>query len=317
MTADRGKGLVRTLGRVALVLLGALAVFVLAHHGRDWYQQATEYGWDLDPLLVVVSIILVLASLLIVPAGWVMIARALGSDLQTNVLRGTWFTSQLGRYIPGKIWLFVGRAGALRSGGISSLRAASAPILELMHTVASAGLVAFLALLLAGGPMLSSTLWTILLVSGVLLLLLPFLRPVQKLVYRLRFGPTDREPAGLSLGDSSKVVLVYAIVWILRGISLWLWLRSLGLGDQGILLCMTAVPLSWMAGYATFFVPGGVGVREAVIVALLANGTSAGPLLLAVLGQRLVLGVCEVVLASLSFRSVASLIGRRGEKPIG
>lgn len=307
----------RTLGRVALILLGAFAVFVLARHGNNWYEQIAEYGWELDPSLLIISVVLLLASLLVVPEGWVVIARALGSDLQRKILRGTWFTSQLGRYIPGKIWLFIGRAGALRSGGISSLRAASAPILELLHTVASAGLVAFLALLLAGGPKLNSTLWTILLVSGILLLLLPFLRPVQKLAYRLRFGPTERNPVGLDLGGSSKVLLVYASVWILRGLSLWVWLRSLGLGDQNLSLCMVAVPLSWMAGYAAFFVPGGMGVREAAIVALLADGTSAGPLLLAVLGQRLVLGACEVILAGLSFRSVSNLMGRIGEKQVG
>jgi hypothetical protein len=317
VTADGRKGLVRTLGRVALILLGAFAVFVLARHGNNWYEQIAEYRWELDPPLLIISVVLLLASLLVVPEGWVVIARALGSNLRRRVLRGTWFTSQLGRYIPGKIWLFIGRAGALRSGGISSLRAASAPILELLHTVASAGLVAFLALLLAGGPKLNSTLWTILLASGILLLLLPFLRPVQKLAYSLRFGGTERNPVGLDLGDSSKVLIVYASVWILRGLALWVWLRSLGLGDQNLSLCMAAVPLSWMAGYAAFFVPGGMGVREAAIVALLADGTSAGPLLLAVLGQRLVLGAFEVILAGISFRTVSDLVGASGEKQVG
>lgn len=304
-TANPSRKVLKWLGAILLVALLVLAAVVLAQNGSKWVEQVSKHDWSISAPGLICAGLMLLISLLLVPIGWVKICHSLGSGLDRKELFGIWFNSQLGRYIPGKIWLFAGRTGYLKARGMHFFSAASAPVLELLHTIAGAGLAGGLALLLSGSPGLPLTIQRALMASMVLLVLVPLIRPAQKLFYRIRYGLSGDHLKGLNPQRSLGLVLVYALLWMLRGFSLWLWIVSFGLSIEGPWLPVAAAPLSWLAGYAAFFVPGGIGVREAAIVALLNYPGGAGLLLVVVAGHRLLLGVGEIIFALLSFRYLA------------
>lgn len=312
--ADRRSRL-KAVGWVLLAALAAVAAWLVARRGESWLQQVSEHSWDPAWPALAASAVLLGLSLWLIPEGWVIICRALGGRDRRRLLRGAWFASQLGRYMPGKVWLFAGRAGFLRARGMGMARAASAPVAELLFTAAAAGLASLAGLLLRGGRMPDGLL-AALVGASALALVLPFLRPLQRLALRLR-GKGPAAPLDIGAAGGVRLIGIYAGLWALRAAALLLWLRGFGLKDIGYLACLAGVPLSWLAGYLAFFVPGGIGVREAALVAILAGSGDTGPLLLAVGGHRILLSLGELLFGLLSFgtfRRVSGSAERKAEE---
>lgn len=293
------RGRLKALGWVLLAGLAAAAAWLVAARGESWLQQVSRHSWEPVWPALASSALLLGLSLWLIPEGWVIICRALGSRDRRRLLRGAWFASQLGRYMPGKVWLFAGRAGFLRARGMGMARAASAPVAELLFTAAGAGLASLAGLLLRGGRMPDGLL-AALVAAAALALLLPFLRPLQRLALRLR-GRGSAPPLDIGALEGVRLIGIYAGLWALRAAALLLWLRGFGIDGVGWAACLAGVPLSWLAGYVAFFVPGGIGVREAALVAILAEGGDTGPLLLAVGGHRILLSLGELLFGLLSF----------------
>ncbi|MCK4807027.1 MAG: hypothetical protein KAT09_05240 [Candidatus Aegiribacteria sp.] len=308
------------LSRAVLLILLALSVALILKYGSEWLSEIAQLSWKPDPLLITLSALLLFISLWFTPFAWIWISRKLGSTSSSSELRGIWFASHLGRYVPGKIWLFIGRAGYLKSTGVSTLNSALAPVYELMHTAAAVGVITFSAALFFPEFLNSNILRITAVIAGICMVVLPLLHPVQKYVYRLRENKSSNTfnsdkidrilflPPSLSI----KMIGLFSAVFIIRGLSLFILLTALGISCKGILVCIAATPLSWLAGYIVFLVPGGIGVREAVTVSMIAGPSETGPILAAVLGQRLLLAVIEVILAGISAKSI-SFLRREGK----
>lgn len=296
-TAGRRKRL-RWLSALALTLLLALGVWMVLRNGEKWLQQINSFTWHPRWLYLSASVALLGFSYYFIPAGWIILAERAGSRTEKPQLRAAWFMSQLGRYVPGKVWLFAGRAAFLRSRGLTGYRATSVPFLELLFTAAGAGLAALPPVLFSEGTVFSSpALKGALIAAGAAILIIPLLRPLQRRLYRLKYGSA---PADLPLpGPSGTIVLllIYACLWWVRGLSLYLWLYGFGLSGISPGMCFAAAPLSWLAGYVVFLVPGGIGVREAAVTAMVAPAGLTGPVLAVIAGQRLILSVLEVSFA--------------------
>jgi len=292
---------VKWLVRAGAVLLLAVAAWIITVNAENWFEQISSFSWHFDWFLICASAILLGLSYFIIPAGWIVLSHAAGSKILSKELRAAWFMSQLGRYIPGKVWLFAGRAAFLKSGGLAGFRATSVPFLELLYTAAGAGLTAMIPVIISGNAIFShSGLKYAVLAAGFSLLVIPFLTPIQKWLYRLKHGRIPEELPLPGLVASLKLLIFYSGLWWLRGLALFLWLKGFGISDISLLLCCAAAPLSWLAGYIVFLVPGGIGVREAAAVALVAPSGAAGPVLAVIVGQRLILSIIEVVFALVS-----------------
>ncbi|RKZ11093.1 hypothetical protein DRQ25_00645 [Candidatus Fermentibacteria bacterium] len=292
---------VKWLVRAGAVLLLAAAAWIITVNAENWFEQISRFSWHFDWFLICTSAILLGLSYFIIPAGWIVLSHAAGSKTVSKELRAAWFMSQLGRYIPGKVWLFAGRAAFLKSRGLAGFRATSVPFLELLYTAAGAGLTAMIPVIISGNAIFShSGLKYAVLAAGFSLLVIPFLTPIQKWLYRLKHGRIPEELPLPGLIDSIKLLIFYSSLWWFRGLALFLWLKGFGVSDISLLLCCAAAPLAWLAGYIVFLVPGGIGIREAAAVALVAPSGAAGPVLAVIVGQRLILSIIEVVFALVS-----------------
>jgi hypothetical protein len=296
------------LGRASILVLLVIAAVVVAGNGAEWLEEISEQSWQPDPFLLILSSALLFLSLWLTPFGWLMMCRYSGCTAGSGEIRGVWFTSQLGRYIPGKIWLLAGRAGYLKSKGLSPAGAAAVPFFELLYTAAATGLIAAAVALFTPDFIASGILRTAAVCSGGALLLLPLLGGGRRFLCRIRYG-SDRQtnPAGVAIPDTAlsiKVLGLFTLLWIARGLSLYLWLSAMGVPGRGIWACIAAAPLSWLAGYIVFLVPGGIGVREAAAVAMIAGPGETGPILAAIIGQRVLLSVMELTLAAVHARTI-------------
>lgn len=287
--------------RIGLILLLCAAVWLLIENGSKWLQQIENFEWHLDWFLIGTSALILWISYLLSPVGWVWLSHHAGSKVNAKDLTSAWFISQLGRYMPGKIWLFAGRVGFLKSRGLSTFRATSVPFLELIFTAAAAGLAAIIPIILTETVSFAdSGLRTVILAAGGCVLIIPLLAPMQRWLYKFKYGSIPETLSLPGVKGTLKLLLLYSGLWWLRGLTLFLWLKGFGFQSIDFWICCAAAPLSWLAGYIVFLIPGGIGIREAAAVALVAPSGATGPVLAVIAGQRVLLSIAEVFFAIVS-----------------
>jgi hypothetical protein len=64
--------------------------------------------------------------------------------------------------------------------------------------------------------------------------------------------------------------------WVCYGLQIWLLAVRLGAPRGDILLAIGAFSFAWSVGFIAVFVPAGAGVREVLLVALLAPAVGVG-----------------------------------------
>ena len=225
-------------------------------------------------------------------AGW---AQTIGFGAAARA----WCLANLGRYVPGKIWSVTGLVVLAQREGVRG-------------SAAAASAVAFQALVLGTG---------VAVVAGATPQATSGLRLVIGLVVALAslaalvWGPTARwmgrvmnAEAPLSALPLSAVGLSGALMvagWLTYGFAFWLFIRGLLPDAQlSIATAAGAFTLSYILGTLALFAPGGIGVREVVLVSLLTPSLGSGGALAASVGSRVLLTVTEAGAALISLALV-------------
>lgn len=252
--------LLRLLKWLWLVLvLGAVARYLWAH----WDEVGPQLRTIALPRLGLALMLLIASKMLLVILSQRSVALA-GHTIPYRRMFTINALSQLAKYLPGGIWHFVGRAGYYHTDGLPLRAVTQAMIVENLWLVFSAFMAGVSGLLLyyAGGWRLAVALAGLIAVWWAVLWLI-----------RLRFSGERNWRGSLStLGFQ-------ALIWGLVGASLWAVLPSLD-GWRSGSLAIGAFCISWVIGYVALFAPGGIGVREAAMTALLAPALSAQDALL-------------------------------------
>ena len=297
---------------------GLLALLVLAFAAsaivRRW-EEVRLAAIQLDPRwwLIASSVLPVLLAYLLLIQSWRILVHSWGASLSFGTAARIWFISSLGRYVPGKVWQ-LGAMGLLaqRRGVAPTVAMGSALVATLITTIMGLAVV-----LATGAPVLEVAGMTVggrraavaaLAVLGAALLLAPALTPR---LARLVSGWTQR-PMTISM-PSMRALWTAALgavgAWLLMGVGF----RTFAAGIIGPLPGATPAYVavfvgSYLIGFLVLFVPGGIVVREAAMVAsLTALGLATVPeATLLALTSRLWLTVLEVLPGTLLLVSGAA-----------
>lgn len=262
----------RRVRAVAQVLLLAAIVFIAFRVRSLWHGSHIELG-RVDWLALVGAFVLAVAGTAAGALIWLVILEALGVRTQRR-WAGLFFQAQLGKYIPGSVWQYAGRVAVARSNGIPVRPTGVSLPVEFIASGLAGGLVAAL---LVGW-------WGMAAVAAVAVLLIVAARLA-------RF----RRPA---VRATVRATVLYLPVWLLLGGSFWLCARGLlAVPARDLALYMGAFAVAWLAGLVAIYAPGGLGVREAVLVALLSSRLGAADALVVAAASRLTLVLADVMLA--------------------
>jgi glycosyltransferase 2 family protein len=291
--AKRRSGLRRWL-RTGMVLVAVgLGVAAIA---SQWSGFSEALG-NMHPMPVLASGVLVLAAMLASMLAWRVLLADLGSPLPLPVAARVFFVSQLGKYVPGKVWMFVAQVELGREHNVPARRSAVVGMLTLMLTVAT-GLIVPLAIL----PFLDVAAfarfwWAFLFVPVLLVLLHPkLLNPLIRLAFKLIRKQPPEEP--LTFGGIARSVFWMLVCWGFYGLHLWVLIRDLGATEaKAVPLAIAAFALSWTIGFLVLITPAGAGAREAALVVVLGQVMVQPVALLAALVSRALLTIADLVLA--------------------
>jgi len=228
---------------------------------------------------------------------WRVTLRGLGAPLPARTAGRIFFLGQLGKYVPGSIWALVGQMELGRAAGVRRDRMATAGVLVLVISLGAAlglGILAIPALAEAGAGGYG------LLVLGVVPLAVMLhprvLDPVLGRVLRLiRRPPLDRPVTG-------RMVLEVTALSILSngllGVAVWAIARDLGANEWRFLpLAIGGYALAAAASLVVVPLPAGLGLREAILVLVLAPDLGAAGATLVAVTARLVVVVADLLTA--------------------
>lgn len=305
--------------RLALALQFAFASAIVIFAGialrRQW-RDAEQRVLALDPdwLLIVAStaIMLITYALLIqvwlvVMAGWSAKDRRGAGAMSFTEAARIWFVSGLGKYIPGKVWALTMMGVLARRAGISPIVAtASSVIAGLLSIVTGMGLIMVLGLdtIAERYPRVTAMGMLSLAIFIAVLLLTPVLLPWLTRTLGRVLGREVVEPR-LSRRAIWIAAAGTAASWVMYGVAFWLFSRGVMGSASGALTAWIAVyAASYLAGFLFVPAPGGIGIRETALTALmpmLGLATVPQAVVIAVT-SRLWLTVLEILPALLLLR---------------
>lgn len=251
---------------------------------------------------------------------WHQTLRALGQRPTLWVSFAAYFLSQLGKYMPGKALVIVIRTDYVRGPKVDAAVAALSVFVETLTMLAVGALLAaiILAVMFRERPIM------VLIALGLMLCVgLPTVPPLFRRIVRLlqvrRASPQiDKALAGLNYRLLLTGSPGLAFGWCCLGLSLWATLKAMPdtaelLSDlPRVLPLLTAcTALAMVAGFLSFL-PGGLGVREFVMMTiLLAIGFNEVTAATSAVLVRLSWLLAELILSSILY--LVTLISRRRE----
>jgi len=288
--------------RVAGWLSGLALLAVLAIRlGRLWSRDPVDLG-SLDAGVLIAAVVASVVAVAAYGAVWIVVLRGLGVHAEPRWIT-LFFKSQLAKYLPGSVWQYAGRVALARRIGVPTSAAVESLAVEVVASALAAGAVG----LLVVGPALALPIWLGIVVAAI---------AARALVLR---RPPHRRPssgrAGLVLRVAPAATGLYVLVWGAYGCAFWLTARALLAVPAGDIPVYAGVfSVAWLAGLAAVFAPGGIGVREAVIVALLTHRIGESSAIVVAGMSRLTLMLVDLVAGSVSL-PVPAL--RRAPAPVG
>lgn len=202
---------------------------------------------------------------------WGMILQTLGETITNSDARKIWVASLVLKYLPGKIWNSASRLYvAKKRYNIRIARTTMGIYLEIILNHSASFVIVGCAAIIYSDMFGFGNYPILFLLPGFVLISLypPFIQKIFGMILKL----LKREEITIEATyfQMVKLLIYYFLRWIVLGITLFGFARSIvpiPIGNFFYLLGAGAFSIS--AGVLTFIMPGGIGVREALLVLLL------------------------------------------------
>ncbi len=259
---------IRPLLKVAIPVVLFLGAIVALAGG---WRQLIETQIEIQPIPAVAAFAVLLIGGTWASIVWAHMARVFGASFSLRAGARVYLTSNLGKYLPGKVGHVVARIYLAREQGVPLTIGTTAAVVDIVLYLAAALTCAVLALpafFPFGGRLVS--LVAVLAVSVGLALLHPAVlnRVLGGLARRLPGGTAFRLECGYT-----TILLLFGMYVILIGLTTFGMLLSisalqpLSLGELTRIASIYGV--SYLAGVLVPFAPNGIGVREGVMATML------------------------------------------------
>lgn len=243
---------------------------------------------------------------------WQQTLRSMGQRPRFPITLRAFYIGHLGKYVPGKALVVIIRTGLIRGNRVDTAVAATSVFVETLTMMAVGAVVAALIL----GFRVREHGSLLLLAIGLAICAgVPTLPPIfRRLVWLLQVhrasGQMELALRGLNFRLMAFGWVIVAAGWLLLGSSLWATLHAMPgvsplLSDLPLLIA--CVCLAMVAGFLSLL-PGGIGVREFVVMQLLVPHFGEVPAIISAVLLRLVWMVAELVAAGILY------VGVRGGK---
>jgi len=290
-----------------------LAVLVIGFVGRavvsNWSELSElKVAFQPRPGWILSAVVIVWATYGLLVASWRRILGGWNQRLRLGKAAQIWCVSNLGRYLPGKVWSIAGLAVLAQRAGVAGWAAAASALVMQALAIGTGALVVGLAAPGVAAPVLQAVGISyeaapiLLAVAGVAVLVTLLVLTTQPLAAAAnRLAGPKFELRPLPLGSVAAAGGATLASWIAYGMAFWFLARGLfGAGELTVQTAVGVFAAGYIVGLLALFAPGGVGVRELVFLALLSPVLGSRGALALTVASRLLLTATEVTAALLT-----------------
>lgn len=259
---------------------GVILLVIFYFLGRSLFlnwSKVKNYHWELDYPLFLGSFILLSLVYLFIIKVWHSLLERVGARLSFRNMFKIWFKSNLGRYLPGKVWTVVGMIYLLEKEGVSKRKGFTTAIIGQALAVLSAFLLSFI---LLGYGLYEQVFsknpigFILILFFSIAIFIFIAYPKLLEMVINLGLSLVRKEKISLELKTRELFLYLfyYTLVWFLYGLAFMVFVNSIVSVPWSQYLSLTAAfAFSYTLGFLAIFVPGGLGVREGILVLLLSH----------------------------------------------
>jgi len=289
-----GKVVMALVAVVAVGLSGAFVVLRLRDSLGELATMDLSLRWS-DALL---ALLCTFGCVLLGGVIWRLVLRGVGQELNGSACMRGHLLANLGGYLPGYGWKFVGKAVLAQRAGLPGGWVSLAVLLEFIGLAVTRLVIALWAVTPAvlqglGLPVGTWVLWAARLIALLLMLAAPWV-----LAWLTQRRANTGRLCGLTVRPCALLAALglMCLTWLLFGLGFVFLARAVHpivVGQVGPLIFSTTT--SFLVSLLMFFVPAGLGVRESVVILTLQGVLPDAIVALLALLNRLVLIIAEVL----------------------
>ncbi|MFB4297824.1 YbhN family protein [Actinomadura sp. NTSP31] len=281
--------------RALRVLLIVLALGFCAYSVASQWDATTKAFQEMSWATLAGALAVGLAGLFSWTLAWRTFLGGLGSPLPLRVAYRISAVSQLGKYVPGKVWALVTQIEMTREHKVPAERSFGSTLLAVATSTACGLAVAAVTLPLTSAAARREYWWLFLLAPFMIAALHPkIVTWALGVLLRLVRRPPLEHP--VSLGVTLRAVGWTVLGWVLFGVHTWLLCLAVGGDGPGLpFLATGAYSLAFVAGFIVFIAPGGIGAREAALTVVLTPVLPAGAPVVVAIASRVLLTIADLV----------------------
>jgi hypothetical protein len=253
--------------KIAQVLILLVIAFFIGRSVWESRAQVREAVLHIDAGLTVLSAFLMIACGVLVAMGWNFILAALGNRISHLRMVRVYFLSELGKYLPGKLWTPMSRILMAERAGIPKVMAVATMGTQMVIQIISAMLAVMLTLpflpLLSGELSRKLLYFAVIIPAGLIALHPRIFNPILNWLLA-RVSKVSLQ-ARLQYRFILLIMLYWTSLWFLRGFSVFVLLKAMYHGPlpaSAPIGCVGVSTFSWLTGMLAFLVPAGLGVAE-------------------------------------------------------
>lgn len=261
---------------IQFFLIALIFYFLFKSLLVNW-KQIKDFNWQFNYYFLIISFVLQMMALFWLVKIWERMLRHTGSSVSYFKLFKVWFITNLGKYLPGKVWQFLGMMYMLEKKGVPKKNSFSTGVLAQSFSVIS-GL--FISVIFLGADLYSrffSQKPGLMVAGGILslaiLVLLCYPKVLEKIL-NLGLGILKKEKISLDISGKDVIIylLSYSLSWLLFGLAFLIFVKAMAQTSFSMYPTLTgAFAFSLNIGFLALFTPGGLGVREGILVFLLSS----------------------------------------------
>lgn len=275
------------------------AAAVIWYAARSLAGQWAEVGASLrsvDPLwgYIATASVLVLFTYAVLIESWRRLLGAWSRRLPWPHAARIWLASNLGKYVPGKIWSILAMGALAKEQGASALAAGGSSVVMQVVSV-----ITGLAVAAAFGASSQGMTWLAVAAVAVMLVAIAAAPYMLPRAFSLIGSATGRALAAPPVPVRAVWLATVAttVAWLVAGLAFRMFAEAMGSARGSMGGYISVYAASYVAGFLALFVPGGLGVREGALIATMQRAGLATPVEAATIAvaSRIWLTVLEVI----------------------
>lgn len=294
-------------------------LLVLVFSAVAWFifnnlDEITRYNFRFKYSHLILCFLFVNAAYIAIAFIWFRISISCGLNASLLKACEAWFLSLLGKYVPGKVTLFLVRFDAYRK--YSKRKVAVAISIEQISSMA-AGSILFLVALTSSVQIVPYYIKWVSCIGAVLFLLLLWPPIFMSLInHGLKFLKREPIKEFPPYGVLIRFVFAYIFAGLLQGMGFYFVLNSYSPVDFRYFLIIAGIyEAASLVGLAAVFAPSGIGVREGILFICLSSFIPKPAVIVGAITIRLITTAAELLLAGF-FLAAYKIRTNRSVRPI-